>query len=126
MDQRFLPAFRTQARQLLGNNLFKEIRNVISSVESEVLSPPYHLRTDGLLFLLINIGYMIVLPWEYTEVNDFLTRNREMLREDLTMVMTEAKNRVGAPAGAPAGAIEISASTLLDAVATRKSQMRIF
>lgn len=115
MDARFLPAFENQARELLEDRPFRPILAMITSMEREM---ECKLRADGLVFLLINVGYMIILPWERTEVRSFLEANGDLLRADIGKILSRAKD-----SDSYGTAQEISANRVLEAVNELKADM---
>jgi hypothetical protein len=120
MDPRFLPAFEHQSRQLMGDSPFTRIVTMITGIEREVLHPRYHLRADGVVFLLINVAHMVVLPWEYAEIRNFFQMNHTLLEEDIRKILNEAKHRAS-----NIEEQEISAKTLLEAVYELRDQLSI-
>ncbi len=109
MDIRFRPAFERQVDYFRQKPEYDEIYNMIKSVQTQV-----PLRPDAELFLMINVGQLIVIPWSETEKQDFLQVHRNILHQDLAAIIGQADK-----VASSSGRREISANALLEAVASR-------
>jgi hypothetical protein len=118
MDPRFLGAFVDQVNGLIKNPPFDWIFSMINDVTPQVVRPPIQIRPDGMLFLLGNIGGLIVMPWETTEHENFRTTHGRLLTSDIMDIL-----RNGITIATQRGVNELSANILLDATANRNNAL---
>lgn len=112
MDNKFRPAFEEQVNYFAtkaGMPEYAEIYQMIKSVRSLV-----PLRPDAELFLMINAGQLIVVPWNITTQGDFLRVHGKLLRDDLSEIIAEAS-----AVASRSKRDEISANALVSVVANR-------
>lgn len=120
MHPRFNSSFDTEVRNLVSREPFKWIAAMIHDVCGERLDGTgVVLRSDGLLFLLVNCAYLIVMPWSDATRSDFRTSHASELSDDLADIVDRAvaiaKER---------NSVALSANVLLEATATRENGMR--
>jgi hypothetical protein len=77
------------------------------------------LRVDGVLFLVLNMGAMIVIPWQRAHGKDFFALYQAELAEDIRDILNEAKLMAS-----QLKAREISAKLLVAVTATRRGGRR--
>jgi hypothetical protein len=57
---------------------------MINDIANPIFGPTgLSLRADGVLFLALNIGHLIVIPWQETEQRDFRTTHGPLLADDI-------------------------------------------
>jgi hypothetical protein len=94
---------------------------VVRSSENSILENAHQrLRADGTLFLLINIGYLIVVPWDNTEGDHFMNSPYvHDLEQDIIDILSETS-----AIAQQRKVTDISANLLLEVTATRRGGMR--
>lgn len=116
MEPKFVPGFEIYLQNLRQNATFDRIAEMVNETASRILKPfSLSLRADGALFLVGNIGAMIVIPWETVEGQNFFTVHGGLLTSDIEDILVES--RVIAQ---QRNISEISANLLLEVVATRR------
>jgi hypothetical protein len=122
MDPIYAPAFDSQISDLLNKSpdqqVYLRIAGLIEKADYGT-TPQGMLRTDGRLFLMLNMGAMIVIPWQRTQNRDFFSQYPSELQDDLIDILTEAKILA-----AQLNVKEISANLLVMVTATRRSGQR--
>jgi hypothetical protein len=120
MNPRFLPAFEAQVNDLRRRDPFSWIYEMVQAGERNILdNASQQLRADGTLFLLINIGHLIVMPWDDTEGNRFIDIHHQMLEEDTQDILRETSM-----VAQQRKVTDISANLLLEITATRRGGVR--
>jgi hypothetical protein len=120
MDERFRPAFVNTIESLTADEPFRTLDARIREAEGAILVPSHTLRHDARLFLLINIGYLIVKPWDQTMTHDpFLTDHGSELNNDVREILEEGKLLAQQRLET-----EISANLMLQVVAHRRRGVR--
>ena len=113
MDQGFIPIFRQQVDLLSQNDPFSWIRGLVRDIAARHIQPPMELRPDGELFLLGNIGGLIVIPWDRANgTGDFRQTHLPLLSADVEVIL---RNAVFVTL--QKGASGISARTILEVTA---------
>jgi hypothetical protein len=113
MDPQFLAIFARQVDLLSKNDPFSWIRGLLRDIATRHITPPMTLRPDGELFLLGNIGGLIVGPWdERYGRDDFRKSNLRLLTDDMDHILRESVSLTRQK-----GTYEVSARTLLEATA---------
>jgi hypothetical protein len=122
MDPIYEPAFEAQLNDLINVSPDKDVYSTIASiVESadQTTMPPKMLRSDARLFLVLNMGAMIAIPWQKARSANFFTQYRGQLEADAQDILTEAKQMA-----AQQGLKEISSNLLVSVTATRRGGTR--
>ena len=115
MDQRFITGFERQVNFLAQREPFKWILELVRDEASRIL-PPLKLREDGALFLIGNIGALIVGAWDIVEgPGNFRSSHSGQLRDDVGTILRDARGLAVA-----ANVTEISARLLLVTTAWRE------
>ena len=119
MDQRFRPAFVEIIESLTENEPFQTLNVRLQEAERAILGAPRTLRDDARLFLLINIGYLIVKPWDATTHDPLLFNHGTELNDDVREILEE-----GNLLAEQRNESEISANLMLEVVAHRRRGVR--
>lgn len=113
MDQRFIPSFRQQVDQLSQNDPFSWIRGLLRDIATRHIQLPMALRPDGELFLLGNIGGLIVIPWDRVHGGgNFKQTHLQLLSDDMDVILRNA-----ALLTLQKGTNDVSARTILEVTA---------
>jgi hypothetical protein len=122
MDPIYGPAFDAELNDLINvspdKNVYSTIQAIVESADQNT-TPSTMLRSDATLFLVLNMGAMIVIPWQKAKKMDFFKQYRSLLEEDAKDILTEAKQMASQQ-----GLKEISSNLLVSVTATRRGGMR--
>lgn len=122
MDLIYEPAFASQLSDLISvspdNAVYLRIAGLVERADHRT-NPQGILRADGSLFLVLNVGAMIVIPWQRTQNADFFKHYQADLEADILDILTEAKAMA-----AQLAVTEISANLLMAVTATRRGGQR--
>lgn len=113
MDPNFIPIFQQQVASLGQNDPYSWISSLLRDIATRHIIPPMTLRPDGELFLLVNIGNLIVIPWDGRHgQNSFKNTHIRLLEDDMNVILRDAVLLTRQK-----GTNEVSARTLLEATA---------
>jgi hypothetical protein len=114
MDPQFSTIFARRLDLLSQTDPFSWIRSLLGDIATRHLNPQgMTLRPDGELFLLTNIGELIVIPWDgrYGQGN-FKNLHFTLLTNDMDRILADS-----VPLTRQKGALEVTARTLLETTA---------
>ena len=124
MDPKFNVGFEEQINRLIKIPPYDEISRMLDSIK-----PQIPLRPDGILFLLVNVGRLIVIPWDITIHNvplgnpsmgkGFLGSHATILYDDLKEIVAQAETEALRRQEAA-----ISANILLSVTGARTAGLR--
>jgi hypothetical protein len=96
VDPKFNVGFEEQINRLIKISPYDEIMRMLHSIR-----PQTPLRPDGVLFLLVNVGRLIVIPWDIAIDNvpwgspsmgqGFLGSHGTILYDDLREIIAQAE-----------------------------------
>jgi hypothetical protein len=122
MDPIYAPAFASQLNDLIevsqDKAIYSRIAGLVQASDRDT-KPQGTLRVDGALFLVLNMGAMIVIPWQRAHDQDFFEVYQADLAADIRDILNEAKLMAS-----QLKATEISANLLVAVTATRRGGQR--
>ena len=87
----FVPIFEQEVTILSQNNPYSWIRGLMTDIATRHIIRPMILRADGELFLLGNMGGLIVLPWDGVHgPGHFRQTHIRLLADDMDAILREA------------------------------------
>jgi hypothetical protein len=114
MDPRYLPEFERRANDLSRTPPYDWLSGVIAEEVATILRPHgVELRADGMVFLLLNIGDLVVKPWQEVNSQQFLgTQYVDLVRQDVQYLL-----RIGLVAAQTQQRSVVSSNMLLQGAA---------
>jgi len=101
---------------------YSSIKNVVERREASILQKfGVILREDAKLFLIVNLYYIVSLPWEKAHGGrSFMMDNPGLIENDLDSIYKEAADRARSK-----GLVEISSRLLLEVTSVLYQKLRL-